>query len=101
MSTMTRSRAGVVMIILGLLAYFITQYGTWHYRDQATKRADSYIMEHLRDYHGGDFLRAFDGYLEETRIQRICLYVVHFGGFILACWGGSRLRQKPHTTSDD
>ena len=89
------------MIILGLLAYFITQYGVGIIRDQMTKRADSYILEHLRDYHGGDFLRAFDGYLEETRFQRICLYVVHFGGFILACWGGSKLRQKPQTTPDE
>ena len=94
MSTITRSRARMMMIILGLLAYLIASYGVNHYRDQATKRADSYIMEHLRDYHAGDFLRALDGYLEETRIQRVSLYVMQFGGLILAIWGGSKLRQK-------
>src|SRR5438552_1036941 len=96
MSTMTRPRAGMV-IILGLLAYLIASYGVDHYRDQATKRADSYIMEHLRDYHGGDFLRALDGCLKETRIQRVSLYVMQLGGLILAIWGGSKLRQNSQT----
>ena len=95
--TRLRSRAGVVMIILGLAAFNIAPFGVYHYRDQATKHAVSYIMEHSRDYNSGDFSRAFDGYLEKTRVQRVGLYVVQFGGIILACWGASKLRRKPHT----
>ena len=94
MSTTKHFRAGAVMVILGVLAFFSTQFGVWHYRDQAIQRADSYITDHLRDYHGGDFDRAYDGYLAETSVQRIRLTVLHFGGFILAIWGGSKLRQK-------
>ena len=85
------------MIILGLLAFLIAPYGVYHYRDQAAKRADSYSMEHLRDYKTGDFSRVLDGCLEETRVQRAGFYIMQFGGFILACWGSSKLRQMRQT----
>jgi hypothetical protein len=87
------------MIILGLLAYFVGSYGVDHFRDQATTRAEAYVMEHLRDYHSGDFLRALDGYLEETRIQRVGLYGMQFGALILAIWSSSKFGQKPQTAA--
>lgn len=82
------------MIILGLVAYLGAPYGVYHYRDEATKRAESYIQEHLHNYASGDFARTFDGYLEETRMQRAAFYILQFAGFALACWGASKLRQK-------
>jgi uncharacterized protein HemY len=97
MRTLTHSHVGVMMVIFGLLVFLIAPYGVYHYRDQATKRADSYITEHLRDYNSGDFSRALNGYLAETRVERAAFYVVQFGGLILACWGASRLRRKSQT----
>lgn len=92
---MKSSRIAVVMIMLGFLAFMVAPYGVYHYRDQATKRAESYAMEHLHDYNSGDFTRAMDRSLEETRWQRAGFYTTQFAGFLLACWGASKLRQKP------
>jgi hypothetical protein len=92
--------AAVVMIVPGLLAYLIAPYGIYHYRDEAAKRAGSYIREHLHDYHSGDFKHTFDSHLKETRVQRAGFYLAQFGGFILACWGVSSLRQRPPRRCD-
>ena len=83
------------MIVLGFLAFIAAPYGVYHYRDEAAKRAESYVAEHQHEYKNGDFARAFDGYLEETRAQRWGLFAIQFAGFGLACWGASLIRGRP------
>ena len=93
---MKSSKIAVVMITLGLLAFMVAPYGVYHYRDQATKRAEL-ALEHSHDYNSGDFIRAIDRSLEDTRWQRAGFFATQFAGFLLACWGASKLRQKPQT----
>lgn len=86
------------MIVVGFLAFLIAPYGAYHYRDKATARAKAYAHEHAHDFNVEEFSRAMDDSLAQTRPQRVAFYVVQFGGFILACWGASRLRRKPEVS---
>jgi hypothetical protein len=88
---------GIAILVGGLLAFVGAQWGIYDYRDQADKRAEAYVAAHLSDYRSGDLLRQRDHYLDQSRLQRAQLYAVHYGGFILACWGASMLRRKRQT----
>lgn len=94
MSTAKPFKAGMVMFVLGFLAFVAAPYGVYHYRDEAAERAVSYTQEQ-REYKAGDFARAFDTYLDETRLQRWALFAIQFAGLGLACWGASLVRKQP------
>ena len=94
MSTPKHFKVGVVMIVVGFVAFLAAPYGVYHYRDEAAKRADTYMAGHRQDYKSGDFARALDGYLDETRLQRWGFFGLQFVGFGVACWGASLIRNR-------
>ena len=83
------------MIVIGFLAFFVAPFGVYRYRDQAAELAQIYAREHRHDFNGEEFSRVMDDSLARTRPKRATLFVVQFGGFVLACWGASKLRHEP------
>ena len=79
----------LIMVICGALVSVAAVYGRGRLLEGAVRRADSDVMSHLQDYHGGDFLRAVNFYSEQSSLESAGLYVVQFGGLILAIWGVS------------
>jgi hypothetical protein len=97
MKSMRLSMAtALIMVICGALVSVAAVYGRGRLLEGAVRRADSDVMSHLQDYHGGDFLRAVNYYSDRTSLESIGLYIVQFGGLILAIWGLSKVGERIH-----
>jgi hypothetical protein len=86
----------LIMVICGALVSIAAVYGRGCLLERALRRADSDVLSH-----GGDFLRAVNYYRDQTSEVSAGLYIVEFGGLILAIWGVSiwgvsKVRERIH-----
>jgi hypothetical protein len=71
------------LVVFGLALWSVGTFAVDHLRDDAMSLADADIAR-VGQYQSGDWLKAYDTHLTETRSERVFFYAVEFIGFGVA-----------------